>query len=71
MSRDHLIPAFLCQIQLNADIGARELTLVAKRGSSCQPLSLPFNRVFDMHIKGENPVGNSTVAALRLSEYIK
>ena len=71
-SSDSLEPAFSCQMELSADLdnGPGGLTLVVQNGSSCQPFTLPMNRVFDMGIEAQNIAGSTTLAEeIRLSEY--
>ena len=71
-SSDDLEPAFSCQIQLSVDLDIEPegLRLVVQSGSSCQPFTLPLNRVFDMRIVAQNSAGSTTLAEqIRLSEY--
>ena len=72
-SSDALEPAFSCQIQLSVDLDITPggLRLVVQSGSSCQPFTLPLNRVFELRIKAQNSAGSTTLAEqLRLSEFL-
>ena len=71
-SSDNLEPAFSCQIRLSVDLDIEPggLRLVVQSGNSCQPFTLPLNRVFDMRIVVQNSAGSTTLAEeIRLSEY--
>ena len=59
-------------MELSADLDNElgDLTLIVQNGSSCQPFTLPLNRVFNMCIEAQNIAGSTTLAEqIQLSEY--
>ena len=63
------MPELSCKKSVDLDMESGGLTLVVQNGSSCQPFTLPLNRIFDMDIEAQNVAGVTVLANdARLSE---